>query len=142
MGKWPQQGVFAERVKEFCRQNGMLTARGAVMMDVVSDLFNLHEETLRQFLQNKGRSRPHIDTLTRMAGVMGCRVTDFLDAPSEPVLGVGREGWEKLSEQDRVYATALFGDLAESDLTPPEKDLLFGAYQDLKARLLKLRGQG
>jgi len=139
MGKWLQQGVFAERVREFCRRNGLLTARGAVKMDVVADLFNLHEDTLRQFLQNKGRSRPHIDTLTHIAWVLGCRVTDFLDTPSEPIQGMRRETWEKLSEQDRVYATAFFSDLTESDLTPAEKELLFGAYQDLKARMLKLR---
>jgi hypothetical protein len=50
-----------------------------------------------------------------------------------------REEWERLSEQDRAYATALFGDLAGPDLTPAEKGLLFGAYQDLKARILEMR---
>jgi len=138
--RWPQQAVFAERVKEFCRKNGYLTPRGAVRMDVVADLFGLHEDTLRQFLQNKGRARPHIDTLTHIARVLGCRVTDFLDAPGDPVPGTRPEAWEKLSEQDRAHATAFFGDLAESDLTPAEKALLFGAYQDLKARIRGLRG--
>jgi len=138
MKKWVQQGVFAESVKEFCRRNGLLTPRGAVRLDIVSDMFNLTEETLRQFLQNRSRNRPHIDTLSHIASVIGCKVTDFLDS-SDPIPGMPRKTWSQLSPQDRAYATAVFSDLATSDLTPKEKALLFGVYQDLKARLLKAR---
>ena len=49
------------------------------------------------------------------------------------------DAWSQLSPQDRAYATAVFNDLMTSDFTPSEKEMLFGAYQDLKARLLKLR---
>jgi transcriptional regulator with XRE-family HTH domain len=117
MSKWLQQRIFAEKVKEYCQKNGLLTSRGAVRLDVVSDLFNLHEDTLRQFLQNTSRKRPHIDTLTHIAGVIGCSVTEFLDSPNNPPPGMPNEKWAALSEQERALASAMLTQIVSDNLS-------------------------
>ena len=139
MTRWVQQGIFAERVKDFCRKNNLLTPRGAINLDATADLFNLTNDTLRQFLQNKSRKRPHIDTLTHIANIVGCSVTEFIGAPSDPPPGISKEHWADLSERERVIATEVLMDMTTEDLTIQEKEELFGAYRDLKARILRLR---
>jgi len=139
MTKWAQQGIFVERVKDYCRKNDLLTPRGAVKWDVVADIFGLDNETLRQFMQNSSRPRPHIDTLTHIANVVGCSVTEFIGAPSDPPPGISKEHWADLSERERVIATEVLMDMTTEDLTMQEKEELFGAYRDLKARILRLR---
>jgi transcriptional regulator with XRE-family HTH domain len=139
MTMWVQQGIFVERVKDYCKKNGLLTARGAVKLDATADIFNLNNETLRQFLQNRSRKRPHINTLSHIANVVGCSVTEFLDAPSDPPPGISNERWAELSERERVIATEVLMDMTAEELTMQEKEELFGAYKDLKARMLRLR---
>jgi len=139
MTRWVQQGIFVERVKDFCRKNDLLTPRGAVNLDATADIFNVTNDTLRQFLQNRSRKRPHIDTLTHVANVVGCNVTEFLDAPSDPPPGISNEHWAELSERERVIATEVLMDMTTEELTMQEKEELFGAYKDLKARILRLR---
>jgi hypothetical protein len=51
--KWPQQEVFCEKVKDFCRRYGYLTPRGAVTLGVVGRLVQVCEEALRQRLPAK-----------------------------------------------------------------------------------------
>ena len=137
--RWLQQGVFAERVKEFCKKNGLLTQRGAVQMDVVADLFNLNEDTLRQFLQDSTRKRPHINTLTHIASVLGCSVTEFIDAPSHPSPGMTQERWAELSERERVLVSSLLADIASDGLSVAEKEGLYKIFQAAKNALLQLK---
>jgi len=137
--RWPQQVVFAERVKEFCRRNDLLTPRGAVRMDTVADLFGIHEDTLRQLLQDTTRKRPYIDTLIGIAGVLGCSVLEFLDAPSDPVPGMSLEIWAGLSERERVMASSLWTAIGSNDLSIDEKELLFSNFQNLKKSLVHLK---
>ena len=139
MKKWLQQAIFRERVLDYCRERGLLTLRGAVKLDELSDIFDVHEDTLRQFLQNKNRSRPHINTLARIANILRVSVTEFIDAPSDPPLSITHEKWEQLSEHERALASEILADLTETNLSLKEKEELFGAYKDLKARILRLR---
>jgi len=139
MNKWPQRAVFAERVKNFCRKNGLLTKRGAIKMDVVADMFNLNEEVFRQCLQDSTRARPHINTLTHIASVIGCSVTDFLDSPNEPPPSISHEKWKGLSERERALVVSLITEMASDDLSTAEREELFKDFRHLKARMLKLR---
>jgi transcriptional regulator with XRE-family HTH domain len=133
--RWPQQRVFAERVKEFCIRNNLLTSRGAIKMDVVSDMFNLHEDTLRQFLQNTTRNRPHINTLTFIASVLGCSVAEFLDAPTDPPPALSHERWAGLNERERGLLTSLLAEVASDDLSADEKEELCRVVLEAKERM-------
>jgi transcriptional regulator with XRE-family HTH domain len=137
--KWPQQEVFCERVKQFALKNGYTTPRGAVRLDIVADMFNLQEQSLRQFLQHKLQKRPRYSTLAYISGILGCSVTDFLDDPGDPPSGVPSDRWTEMSERERVIASVMLADMTAADLTLPEKEELFGAFKDLKARILRLR---
>jgi transcriptional regulator with XRE-family HTH domain len=139
MKKWSQRIVFVERVKEYCRKNGLLTKRGAVQMEVLADMFNLNEDVLRQFLQDSTRRRPHINTLTHIASVLGCSVTEFLDAPSDPPPGMSLERWAGLDERERVLVSSLLVDISTDDLTLAEKELLYKDFHQTKERMLKLK---
>jgi transcriptional regulator with XRE-family HTH domain len=140
--RWPQQEVFAERVKEFCRRNGHLTQRGAVKMAVVADMFGLHVDTLRQLLQDTTRKRPYIDTLIQISSVIGCSVTEFLDAPSDPPPGMSLERWSRLTERERMLASSLLSAIASDDLSIAEKEVLHSNFQSLRDSLVELRGKG
>ena len=137
--KWPQQARFCERVKQFCKDNDLLTPRGAVNLPVVADLFDICEHTLKQFLQYRSRSRPHLDTLTHIAGVLGCSVAEFVDGPGEPPPGMQQGQWAGLSEQERVFASTMYADITRPDLSLAEKRALFMAYEELRDRFFKLK---
>ncbi|MCL1894799.1 MAG: hypothetical protein FWG02_11330 [Holophagaceae bacterium] len=136
---WPQQEVFCQRVKEFCQKNGHITARGAIKLDVVSDIFNLSEITLKQFLQYKSRSRPHYDTLAFISGVIGCSVTEFMDDPGDSPPSMSQGRWAGLTERERVFASSIITDIASSDMSTGEKEELFSAFQETRARIIRLR---
>jgi hypothetical protein len=137
--KWPQQGVFVERVKAFCRKNDLLTPRGAVKVDILSDMVDLNEDSLRQILQDTTRTRPHINTLSQVAKVLECSVTEFIDAPSHPPPGMSQEQWAELSEHERVLLVATLADLTSDDLSAAEKEELYQAFHEAKLRILRLR---
>jgi transcriptional regulator with XRE-family HTH domain len=136
---WPQQERFREKVRRFCEANGYVTPRGAVDLPVVADLFNLCEQTLKQFLQYRSRSRPHLDTLTHIAGVLGCSVAEFVDDPGEPPPGMQQDRWAGLSEQERAYVSTMYADITRQDLSPAERRALFAAYEETRDRFLDLR---
>ena len=131
--------VFVERVKEFCRKNGLLTKRGAVQMDVLADMFNLNEDVLRQCLQDSTRSRPHINTLTHIASVIGCSVMDFLDSIHAPPPPISHERWQGLTERERALVVSLITEIASDDLSIAEREELFKDFKHLKTRMLKLK---
>jgi hypothetical protein len=135
---WPQQEVFCQRVKEFCDKNGHTTPRGAIKLDVVADLFNLSETTLKHFLQYKSRSRPHYDTLALIAWVIGCSVTEFMDNPGDTPPGM-QEKWSEMTERQRMFASTMIADFSAKDISDAEKEALFSAYQDIKALVLRLK---
>ena len=108
-------------------------------MSAVAELFNLGEHTLKQFLQYKSRVRPHLDTLTHIAGVLGCSVSEFVDDPGEPPPGMQKKKWAKLSEQERVFASTMYADITRQDLSLAEKHALFTAYEEVRDRFLKLK---
>ena len=137
---WPQQEVFCERVKRFCEKNGCLTKRGAVKLDVAADLFNISEVTLKQFLYHKTRKRPHFETLLFISSVIGCSVNEFTGAPDNSPPGVSQEKWGEISERERMFASTVLNDMIADNLSLAEKELLFGVYQDLKTRLIWLKG--
>jgi transcriptional regulator with XRE-family HTH domain len=139
--RWPQQGVFVEKIKNFCKTNGLLTSRGAIKMDVVADMFNLNEDTLRQFLHDSSRRRPHINTLTHISGVLGCSVMEFIDAPANAPLGLTPRQWAGLDERERALALSLLADIAADNLTIAEKEALHDIFQAAKGSLLKLKEQ-
>ena len=134
--------AFAERVKEYCRRNDLLTPRGAVRMDIVSDLFGLSEDTLRQLLQDTTRKRPYIDTLINIASVIGVSVTEFLDAPSDNPPGMSMEEWAALSERERILASSFLATVASPDLSAGEKEHLHSIFQAAKDSLLQLKKRG
>jgi len=136
---WPQQSVFAERVKGFCRTNGLLTKRGAVQMDVIADMFNLNEDVLRKCLQDSTRKRPHLNTLTHMASVLGCSVLEFLDAPTNPPPTISHERWAEMNEGERALTTSLIAEFSSDSLTLTEKDELLKSFCEVKERMLRLR---
>jgi len=138
--RWPQQEVFCERVKQFAHRNGYTTPRGAVQLDVVADMFNLQEQSLRQFLQHKQQKRPRYSTLAHISSVLGCSVMDFLDDPGDPPPGVHLDRWLEMSELERALTSEMLADMAGTDLTAPEKEELFGAFKEMKARIVRLRG--
>jgi hypothetical protein len=62
----------------------------------VADLFDLHEDSLRQFLYDSSRRRPHVDTLACIAPIVGVSVAEFLDDPGAPVppgMGISLDAW-------------------------------------------------
>jgi hypothetical protein len=136
---WPQQGVFAERVKEYCRKNGLLTKRGAVQMDILADMFNLNEDVLRKCLQDTTRKRPHLNTLSHIASVIGCPVTDFIDAPNNPPPTIAHERWADMNEGERALMTSLIAEFSGDNLTLDEKDELLKSFCESKDRILRLR---
>jgi len=138
--QWPQQAVFAERVKQFCRENGLLTKRGAVQMGAVADMFDIHEDTLRQLLQDTTRMRPHINTLTSIAGIIGCSVFEFLGAPHDPPPPISREAWEALGERERAIVVTLVSEISSNDLSVDEKAELCMDFRQTKERMLRLKG--
>jgi len=135
---WPQQEAFCQRVREFCERNGYITSKGAIKLDVVADLFNLREVTLKHFLQYKARGRPHYDTLSLIAGIIGCSVTEFMDNPGDAPSGM-QERWAAMTERERMFASTVIADFSSAELTEAEKEALFSAYQDLKGLVLRLR---
>jgi transcriptional regulator with XRE-family HTH domain len=136
---WPAQETFCQRVKAYCEKNGLVTPRGAIKLPEAAALFQVSEITMKQLLQHKLRKRPHYDTLAKIAGIVGCPVSLFMDDPGGPLPGMAHAEWGGLTETERAYATAMYSDISSKDLTPAEKELLFGAYRDLKARLLSFR---
>jgi len=136
---WPRQEIFCKRVKAFAVKNGLITCRGAINLALMAPILGIGEYTLKQFLQYKSRRRPHLDTLTHVASVLGCSVADFLDDAGDPPPIMSIDNWRELSEQERTYAAALLADITTQELTLSEKELLFGVFQDLKARILKMR---
>jgi transcriptional regulator with XRE-family HTH domain len=137
--RWPQQENFAARVKEFCKKNGLMTKRGAVKMDAAADLFDLNEDTLRQLLQDSTRKRPYIDTLINIASILGCSVTEFLDAPTDPPPGMSLEKWTALTARERMLASSLLAIIASDDLSIGEKEHLHNIFQAAKDSLLHLK---
>jgi transcriptional regulator with XRE-family HTH domain len=136
---WPQQSAFAGRAKEFCRKNGLLTKRGAIQMDILADMFNLSEDVLRRFLQDSTRKRPHINTLTHIASVLGCSVLEFLDAPSNPPPPISSEHWAGMGEEERILVTSLIADISTDELSLAEKQMLYKFFKEVKDRMLGLR---
>ena len=140
MGKyWPQASVFSAAIKDYCRQNELLTKRGAIQWDVLADLFNLNEDVLRQFCQDSSRRRPHLSTLQHIASVIGCSVTLFLDSPASPPSGMSLERWSALGERERALASSILADISMDDLTLAEKELLYKDFQQTKERMLQLK---
>jgi transcriptional regulator with XRE-family HTH domain len=137
--RWLQQEIFQKRVRQFCKKNALLTKRGAIKMDVTADLFNLNEDTLLQFMHDRNRARPHLDTLTHIAGVLGVSVTEFVDAPSHPTPGISKVKWAKLSEEERALAVAVLAEITADDLTVEEKEELYKSFQEQKERILRLK---
>jgi len=125
-------------VREFCEKNGLTTSRGAIRLDAVADLFNLQEMTLKHFLQYKSRNRPHYDTLSHIAGVIGCSVTEFMDNPGDAPFGM-QEKWAGMTERERMFASTVIADFSAAELSDAEKDTLFSVYQDMKTLMLRLR---
>ena len=95
--------------------------------------------TLQQFIYHKTRNRPHFDTLSRIARVIGCSVSELTGGPCDPPPWVALAKWEKLSESERLFATGVFEDVLTDELTETEKAELFGIYHDAKDRMLRLR---
>ena len=139
---WPQQGVFVDRIKEFCKKQGLLTKRGAPNYDILADMFNLNEDVLKQVVYDKTRKRPHLNTLTHIASVIECSVTEFLDAPSDPPPGLSLERWAALSDRERAIAVSMFAGIESEELSVEEKELLHFHFQALKDSLLQLKKRG
>ena len=136
--RWPQQPVFAERVKEFCRGNGYLTKRGAIQMEAVADMFGVHEDTLRQFLQDTSRKRPHLNTLKSIASVIGCSVVEFLESPNDPPpAAMSHELWGDMSERERSLVLSIIADIGSGGLSLDEKEELYRNFQEAKERMLR-----
>ena len=100
---WGAQEGFCRRVEGFAEREGLITPRGALMLEPLAAKFGLSPSSLKQFLQNKKRPRPHFDTLANIANVIGdgCDVMEFWEMPSQPP-GVTKDRWAEASEQDKL----------------------------------------
>jgi hypothetical protein len=136
---WPQQQIFIEKVKSFAKANGYTTPRGAAQVAVLARLFNLSESTLKQALYFKSKRRLGYDALSHIAGVVGCSVNDFTGTPSESPPNVAQQKWNEISHEERLFASTVLADVMADQLTVAEKRELFSAYNEMKARLLRLR---
>jgi transcriptional regulator with XRE-family HTH domain len=137
--KWPQQEVFCEKVKDFCRKHGYLTSRGAVRLSDVSKLFQVSEETLRQLLHYKSKGRPSYDRLAHIARVTGSSLTAFTGAAGDSPPGVAQDEWNDLSDRERGFASEVLKDVLSDEMTADEKDELYAAYREARERLLRLK---
>jgi len=108
-------------------------------MDALADMFNISEDVLRRFLQDSTRKRPHINTLTNMASVLGCSVLEFLDAPNNPPPAISSERWAEMGEEERMLVTSLVADISTDELSLADKQLLYKFFKDVKDKLLGLR---
>ena len=108
-------------------------------MDVLGDLFNLHEDTVRQLLQNKGRVQPGLKTLRRICKVLGVSVTEFIDAPTDPPPCLTHERWAGLSERDRALVSEMVADITESTLSFEEREEIYRIFREVKDRILRLK---
>ena len=112
---WHQQEIFCSRVQESAELEGLVTKRGGLDIPALAARFDQSPATLKQFIQNKKRPRPHFDTLTNIAGVIDkvvkCNVMEFWDDVNTPIPGVPQERWADASERDRVLASAMLEDL-------------------------------
>lgn len=81
---WPEQEVFCLRVREFAEREGYLTPRKGIDLERLAPVFDLAVNSLKQFLQNKRRPRPHYDTLAKIAETVGVSVTEFMGAGGPP----------------------------------------------------------
>jgi len=109
-------------------------------MDVLAEKFNISEDVLRRFLQDSTRKRPHINTLAHMASVLGCSVLEFLDAPNNPPPTITPERWESMAEGERALLTSLIADFTADGLSLAEKQLLYKTFQQVKEKMLQLKG--
>lgn len=112
---WPQQERFCKRVEEFARAKGLITPRGALMLDPLSDLFRCSPNTLKQWLQNKKRDRPAYENLAYIAEVVGCDKDEFL-TNTKPPPGVKAEDWAEITASQR----AVFLQVLDALLKVPE----------------------
>ncbi|MDR2560991.1 MAG: helix-turn-helix domain-containing protein [Holophagales bacterium] len=138
---WPQQEVFAARVKQFCKQNNLTTPRGAIRWEAAAEVFNISEVTLRQYMQYKARGRPRIDSLKNIANVIGCSVAEFLDDPGDAPPGMAGK-WAALSERERAIASEMLADIALEELSLIEKEELYRLFQEGKYRMIRMRQYG
>jgi transcriptional regulator with XRE-family HTH domain len=138
---WPQQSAFRQTLTEFARREGLVTKRGAVDYARLGDLVDVSEESLRQFMQHRSRKRPHIDTLSRIASLVGVSVTLFIDLPSDPPSFAPQRQWAGLNEQERAMASALLAEIASDTMTVGEKQELYTIFCEEKLRILRLRQQ-
>lgn len=82
--QWPEQEVFCLRVKGFAEREGYLTPRKAVDLSRLAERFGIAENSLKQFLQNKNRPRPHFDTLSRIAEIVDVDLSEFMGSEKGP----------------------------------------------------------
>lgn len=136
---WPQQETFCEYVTRFGQKNGFVNSRGSLNITDLADTFGIAASTLKQFLQNKKRLRPHYDTLSDIAAIVGCSVTEFMDDPGTSPTGTHLDQWIEASERDRMIASAMFHDITADELSEDEKNELYLAYKEARERIIRLR---
>jgi transcriptional regulator with XRE-family HTH domain len=129
---WSQQEVFCSRIKEYAEHEGLVSARGALNFPALAARFDLGPTTIKQFVQNKKRPRPHFDTLNNIAGVINkvvpCKVMESWDDVNTPLPGVTPERWAEASERDRVLSSALLEDLMS--IPEAEKEAYLKLYDE------------
>ena len=124
---WPQQENFCSRVKDFAEREGLVNRRGTVDIPGTAARFDLSPPTLKQFLQNKRRPRPHVNTLISIAGIVGCDFMEWMDSVNSPIPGVTDDRWARASEQDRTLASAILADLMA--IPEAEKDAYYQLWK-------------
>jgi hypothetical protein len=83
-----------------------------------------------------------VDTLTRIAAIVGVSVAEFLDDPGAPVppgIGISLDAWAALSDRERALASALVAHVADDCLSVAEKEGLYNIFLEAKKTLLGLK---
>lgn len=114
---WPEQEFFCMQVEAFAEEHGFITPRGSLMLEPLSKLFECSPTTLKQWLQNKKRPRPHFDSMEKVASVVGCDPSQFMGG-APPVEGVFPTKMKTTSRNDK----ALFNRLLSGLMSLPEGD--------------------
>lgn len=127
---WERVDVLRSRIKEYRSRTGKTLAQ------VAKELGTSHG-TLRFWLS--GTRPPKKENLQKLAALLRCSITDFIDDPGASPTGSHHEKWIDATERDRIIASAMFHDITADELTESEKDELYLAYKEAKDRILRLR---
>lgn len=126
MEPWPQREQVKAALKNYSRETGKKQAE-------IADYLGISTSHLRNSLY--GDKRLSFEILQRIAAMVGCSVTRFIDdAGANPDLA-------DMTDEERFWANTMLQDYRAEDLSPEDRRILFEDFQRglERLRLLKMR---